>query len=704
MSKTESVRRTELDLDQMSLFATCMVRAGDGDPPSIESGTFELLHKIVTNVNRFRSVEQRLDVLLRSAMQCLPAAQQGALYLATASEHIFVIGALAPARPDRVGTEMNAQGGYVDAVAQVGCPVLLSDLQREVLKGHQEATEADLGIQSALVIPFVVGGRTVGILSLENCERTGAFTNQDLDLASLICSYTAMVIDGARQLTVRPSGNGWQIPELDVIQALAQWVPAGVLIVDSSRHHVWGNPALCNMIGFAQEELDRNLPCIHRSLSRNPFALAPEPGIQHRELTLTRCDKTHCRVQATLISLTAMGLRHVEGYVAILEDLTRQSQLEREFVRMQRLSNMGTLLSGVLYELNNPLTAVVGFAELLLSREDLSIDIGRDLETISRQAKRSVSVLHEVLDYLQYDLQEPVEVDMNRLIRQLARFRACDLDAESPQIELELCESLPPVLGNLQPLQHVLLNLIGSAEETARSAGKPCRLWIGTGKSENQVHVWVRDNEAGIPLAAPPCALETWAPQAGFEWAGLGLTICQQIVQHYHGHIWCMSQPDQGSTFLIELPAARSSSQHESVLTSLPTVTLPASILVIDDETSISKLLTKVLTRTGHHVDVALEGQDGLSKLQENVYDIVFLDLKIPGLSGKAIYEWIKKNQAALLERTVVLTGDTLNKDTMAFLEQEQVDYLLKPFQLVDLQNMLKRVWPPDRPGTMGQK
>jgi CheY-like chemotaxis protein len=299
---------------------------------------------------------------------------------------------------------------------------------------------------------------------------------------------------------------------------------------------------------------------------------------------------------------------------------------------------------------------------------------------------------------LQLGFQDPVEVDVNHLIRQLVRFRTSALDAESPQIELELQEPLPTVLGSLQQLQHVMLNLIGNAEEAARAAGKPCELSIGTTKSADQVQIWVRDNGAGLPPQVQSNVWETLVPpHGGIEWAGLGLAICQQIVQYHHGRIWSTSQADQGTTFFVELPAAGASPKPKVTVTHFPTADLPARILVIDDETSITKLLTKVLSRNGHQVDVALDGRDGLTKLQENLYDIVFLDLKIPGLPGKAIYDWIKKNQAHLLERTIVLTGDTLNKDTMGFLEQEHVEHLLKPFQLVDLQNTLQRVWHPDK-------
>ena len=120
----------------------------------------------------------------------------------------------------------------------------------------------------------------------------------------------------------------------------------------------------------------------------------------------------------------------------------------------------------------------------------------------------------------------------------------------------------------------------------------------------------------------------------------------------------------------------------------------PARILVVDDEASITRLLYKVLTLNGHMVDSAATGYQALNKIQQNHYDIVFLDLKIPGVPGQSVYDWIKKHRADLLPRTIILTGDTLNDDTMHFLDQEQAVRLLKPFDLGELRSLMQCIWP----------
>jgi signal transduction histidine kinase len=697
MSHIERVYRTELSPDRLQLLVHQLVsdieQRTTQQPADILPGAIERLHNVVENVNRFNSPEQRLDVLLRAFLQHIPAAHHGAIYLSTGSGHAFVMGALTPSQPSLIGTEVDVQGGYVEAVAQVKCPVLLPDLPQETL------VEEACTVQSALVVPFIVGGKTVGVLSLENHEQTYAFSQADLDFASLLSSHTAMAVDNARLLMSQPQPGDWGAPELNVIQALAQSVPIGIL-VKQDQYRVWGNSAFCGMTGFAQNELETHLYRIHRSLARDASDLVAPTQSQPYELTLTRQDKTPCPTRALILGFDTIGIRCAKGYVGIFEDLSEKSTLERELFHMQRLSNIGSLMLGAAHELNNPLTAVIGFAELLLSREDIPSELRRDLGTIARQAERSMRVARELLDYLHVSIREPVQIDVNYVVSQLARFCTYMIETNNLDITLDLAQTSPQVLGNAQQIQQVLLNLVNNAEHACALAGRPCQLQIVTETTQGGewVRISIRDNGPGIPKEIQPRVFEPFfTTEPTGEKTGLGLTICRQIIALHRGNIWFESEPDRGSTFFIDLPTARISGiapENDHHMKNMQSAVPSARILVVDDEKSISKLLTRVLTRTGHKVDTAPNGHEALAKLQDSIYDIVFLDVKIPDMSGQAIYAWIKRNQPNLLRRTVILTGDTLNAETISFLEQERAMRLFKPFQLVELRNVVDTIWP----------
>jgi signal transduction histidine kinase/CheY-like chemotaxis protein len=659
----------------------------------------ERIYAVVENANRFRSPEQRLDVLLHAFLQSIPGAQRGTIYLSIPVPHVFMFGAVFPGQPSMIGTMTNAKGSYVDAVDQVKCPILLPGSEQETSSASPTAQTGAPPAKAGLAAPFIVGGRTVGVISLENADQEDVFTQQDLEIAELLATHSAMIVDNARLMMTRSRTGEWQLPELNAAQALSASLPLGVLFVTHDRRRVWGNPVFCRMTGYAVADLERNLFRIHRSLVQNPCVPENDDGQVCHELSLTRQDRSLCPARAVFVDLAALGIRYPSGYIGVFEDMREKKELERQLFHLQHLTNLSKIASGVAHELNGPLTAVIGFTELLLGGHDLPADLAKDLRTIIKQAERSTEITRTLLDYVHLAEHKSEPVDLNAVLRQLARFCEFAEDSEGTEIRLDLAEPPLYVTGDAQQLQQVILSLIDNAEYTCRAVNRDCRLSISTELiSTDQVRIAVHDNGPGIPDEVQARVFEPFfTTKPVGEGTGLGLAVSQQIVTQHRGQIWFQSTTGEGTTFFIDLPTTSPVADEEpcsrSAARPSSATTPPARILVIDDERSIGNLLTKVLTKTGHHVDVALDGRQALAKMRQYAYDIVFLDLKIPDLPGQAIYDWIKGNLPHLAERTIILTGDTLSAETISFLEQECTTHLLKPFQLVELRGVLDRVW-----------
>jgi signal transduction histidine kinase/CheY-like chemotaxis protein len=637
--------------------------------------------------------------LLHAFIQVIPGAQRGAIYLSVPVAHTFVVGAGFPSQHGLVGTACNAEGSQIDAVAQLRSPTLLTDVGQETHDGYLAPAPGTPLPLSGLLVPFVVGGRTVGVLSLENVEQHGAFGRQDLDFAALLGTHVAAIVDSARLVMTRSQTGDWQSPELNAVQALARPMALGVLLATHDRRQVWGNPAFCRMTGFDHTELEANLFRIHRALVQQPQMPTPKHGPSTTDLRLMRRDRTLCPVKATFIDLVTLGIRYPSGYVGIFEDLSEQSALEQKLFHLQRLSNLSKLVSGVAHELNNPLTAVVGFAELVLARQDLPADVYRDLDTIARQAERSTQVMRVLLDYVHLRQTSPTAIDLNGVLDELVHLREYTPNGDDLEISLTLADPPPYVIGDAQQIQQVLLNLIDNAEDACKTAGRTCQLSVSTKLiGPQRVRLAVHDNGPGIPTEVQSRVFEPFfTTKPVGHGTGLGLAISQEIVAQHNGKLWFETDPPRGTTFYVDLPLSDAVAHTVTSEGATQTSTAggaPARILVVDDEQSISSLLTKVLTRTGHHVDSAHDGHEALAKLQGNTYDIVFLDLRIPDVPGQAIYDWIKQHRPHLVERTVILTGDILNTETIRFLEEERATHLLKPFQLGELRHLLSRVWP----------
>ena len=664
-----------------------------GAPPD----TVERLRMALESINHVPSGQQQLDVLLHAAMNMAPAAQRGTVYLATSEGHTYLVGATFPDQLGLVGSEIEAQGGYIDAVAYLQCPVVIADTQKEDLIAYKGRPSRPPLVRSALVAPVVVGGQVVGVLALENCERAQAFSTADLDSVSLLATCAALAVDRARVST--SASVVAQRSELSSWRALAQLLPLGILLVSPHQHDLWANDAFRTMARLSPEE-SANWARMSLVFGQDIGDLCLKSTAESHEMSLMCGDGARFPVTVAFSRILPPRLAGLDGYIAIVESQRERMDLEEKLFHMQRLSDVGALLSSISHELNNPLTAVIGFSELVMAREGVPDESREDLSTVVRQAERSVRIVRDLLDYVRLQSEGTARIDINDVIRQLVRFRARTLRRNGLEVTANLLDELPPVVGNSRQLQQVLLNLVNNAEQACSTANREGKLWIDTRMADREgfVHISIRDNGPGVPPAIEDRIFEPFfTTKSSGEGTGLGLSICRQIVERHKGSLWLENDPGKGATFCIELPASACPPAVTACEKNEPlpqASTLSARILVVDDEKSIGQLLLKLLTRLGHKVDIVLNGSQAIHNLEETAYDIVLLDLRIPGISGQAVYTWIKRDRPQLAKRTVILTGDTLSNETMSFLNEENVLRLLKPFQLAEVRTLMQQIWP----------
>ena len=173
----------------------------------------------------------------------------------------------------------------------------------------------------------------------------------------------------------------------------------------------------------------------------------------------------------------------------------------------------------------------------------------------------------------------------------------------------------------------------------------------------------------------------------------LGLSICFGIVREHGGDIWADSEQGQGSTFNIDLPSVFSESASEIQVVDTD-IEGPSDqkILVVDDEPGIRDLLFENLSDDGHTVDLASDGDSAFSLIQNNQYDCIIMDIRMPGTNGPILYQLVVEHDPPLAEKIIFVTGDTLHPEVRKFLDETGNPVLNKPFKRVDLRRQLQRV------------
>ena len=246
----------------------------------------------------------------------------------------------------------------------------------------------------------------------------------------------------------------------------------------------------------------------------------------------------------------------VTSIVVVLTDITDSAILRDKLVHAEKMAAVGHLVSGVAHEVNNPLTAILGFADLLLENPDLPEGARKDLRVILQEAQRTKQIVQNLLSFARQMPPQRNSLQLNLILRRTIQLRAYDFNSHGVEIIEHFDEDLPDVVGDAHQLQQVFLNILNNAYDAVREVGRPARIEIMTTKAGDAVEVSFSDNGDGI--SHPDKIFDPFftTKEVG-KGTGLGLSICYGIVKEHGGEILCHNNVGgKGATFIVRLPAA----------------------------------------------------------------------------------------------------------------------------------------------------
>ena len=384
------------------------------------------------------------------------------------------------------------------------------------------------------------------------------------------------------------------------------------------------------------------------------------------------------------------------GRVVERQQAAAQYQLQQEALyQSEKLAAMGSLLSSVAHELNNPLAAVLMHTDLL--REELSHSPCIELvNEVTRAAERCTRLVRAFLTLTRQHTPERTAVALNSLVTDTVELLAYALRVDNVTVHLELPENLPLLWADAHQIQQVITNLITNAHQAMRESSMPRQLTLTTqcNPTRTCVTLAVMDTGPGIPPALQTRIFEPFftTKPVGIG-TGLGLSLCRGIIERHGGTITVSSQPGQGAIFCVELPV-------ETIVSTAPdspelervSAVPDKSILIIDDEPSIASGLKRLLSRDGYSVETVANGHMALTKLRERSYDLLLSDMRMPEIDGPGLYRALEQEYPHLLRRVIFLTGDTLNPETKRFLDQSAAPCLTKPCTVAEIRRVIQEV------------
>jgi signal transduction histidine kinase len=347
----------------------------------------------------------------------------------------------------------------------------------------------------------------------------------------------------------------------------------------------------------------------------------------------------------------------------------------------EKLAALGTLLAGVAHELNNPLTIILHQATLMqreLREDPRGERAGRILEAVSTCSR----IVKNFLALARHEPPRRVPVSVNDVVYAAIDLVAYGLRIDNIDVKLELTEPMPPVSGDPQQLERVVMNLVSNAQYAMRSRPEPRSLTLRSGvdAAAQRVLLSITDSGAGIPPELRSRIFEPFfTTKPTGDGTGLGLALCHGIVSAHDGTIAVSGETDAGTTFVISLPIGSPAVADEAGarkrISSIPGL----RILVVDDEPYVALAFSEILSTQGHIVEVAENSRAALEMIETGVYAIVMTDMRMPDLDGPSLYRKVTAKCPVLGKSFLFVTGDSFSPETDRFLKETGAVYLVKP-------------------------
>ncbi|RLC79083.1 MAG: hypothetical protein DRI61_08670 [Chloroflexi bacterium] len=377
----------------------------------------------------------------------------------------------------------------------------------------------------------------------------------------------------------------------------------------------------------------------------------------------------------------------------------KEKEMQERLFQAEKLASLGQLISGVAHELNNPLTSVVGYAQMLAQDPSIPERVKKDLARIQEQARRAANIVQNLLDFARKRPPRRELTDINELLRKTLNLRAYEMKVENVKLLTQFDPNLPWTMVDQNQIQQVFLNIIINAEQAMSEAHGKGTLRVRTGTTEEGlIRVEISDDGPGIP---PEMLSRIFDPffTTRDTGTGLGLAIAYSFVAEHKGRIWARNNaPDPGVTFYIELPVEKGEevSWAEETLErwrrEKERERSGKCVLVVEDEEAIAELLKRLLEEEGHTVDIVSSGEAALEFLRLKPCDLIITDIKMPGIGGKNLYARVKEMDDKLAQRIIFITGDVLEPSTQAFLASTGNPFLTKPFNLARIRELTREL------------
>jgi len=392
------------------------------------------------------------------------------------------------------------------------------------------------------------------------------------------------------------------------------------------------------------------------------------------------------------LATTIEKVRLYEETCRAYEDLRKTQE---QLLQSEKMSAVGQLIAGVAHELNNPLTAILGYAQLL-ETEGLNDRAQDYVGKLFKQAQRTHRVVQNLLSFARQRKPQRDEVDIRKVLDETLALRDYDLKINNINVERDLPSEPATVVADPHQIEQVFLNIINNSVDAILETGRTGRLKIRVTCDGGHVRAQFIDDGAGIK--DPKRIFDPFYTTKGVgKGTGLGLSICYGIVKEHGGDITANNAPGGGAIIEVRLPAVTSEHlepeppkttvrQHEGAT--------HGRVLLVEEEEAVLEFERDVLAGAGATVVTARTSEDVKTRLLSEPFDALIMNGSLPGQwSGKEAYLWLKEHCPGMEQHALFTFSNGVDSsDSRSFLQENNVSFLVKPFEVGDLISHARRL------------
>jgi two-component system NtrC family sensor kinase len=485
-----------------------------------------------------------------------------------------------------------------------------------------------------------------------------------------------------------------------------------IIAIDEAGKVIEFNPAAEASFGYRRAEaLGRSITelVVPPSLRQrhvegfDRYIKGGEPRILGRRIDIEGM-RANGEVFPVELTITEVRLPGRRIFTAHLRDLSVRRANEAEILRQrealqqsEKMAAVGSLLAGVAHELNNPLSVVIGNAQMLTqAAATVSPELDARAQRVQAAAERCGRIVRSFLAMARQRERQQRPATWRELADGPLQMLAYGLRAAGIETALDIPDGLPPLFCDPDQMQQVVINLVTNARQALEGHPAPRRVRIAARREGEWTSLEIADNGPGVAESIRSRVFDpffTTKPMGAGS--GIGLGLSRGIVEAHGGTLTLAPADGSGARFLIRLPLGKAPAPASAVAAGAAQRADPGnegSVLIIDDEVEVAQLLSELLAGLGFRCEMVHDGAAAQARLRQCDYDAILCDVRMPEADGPALFAWLGDMKPHLRERIAFVTADTLGAASGGFLAQANRPILEKPFVPAELRRIMDQL------------